>query len=579
MGRAWFRSRWVRFGGAAVGLLVLATVAAPFLIPMDRYRQLLVAAMETATGRQVRIDALSINVLPKLRLHMTGFRVENPAGFPAGDALVARSVDLGIALRPLLARHVHITYIAPAGVQINVLRNAAGRTNIAVAPRTGGAQPSATGPLTLERIGVIDVKDAAAALADASDPRHALYELTGVSAKIRSIDPQATDWLKKLTVTADLNGARLATSLLTKPLLFRTGSFSFENGAGRGSFSLTLDTVSLTGSAAFARVDPLSITFAVSAPAVDLEALAALLRPGSATGLAATASRGLLASGTVSIGKVAFAPFETTKNTAHVELYPSTVRLDRYAFSAYGGTVHGSAAFEGSGNGVQTSATAQAGGINVEQALEALGYGTRKVTGTAQADLHFNTTLAHGPEQALTAAGTFAVRNGTFPSLDVKGKLANVARLVNLNVPSGETSFSSFGGDLQIAHERASSNDLRLVANDLQATIRGSFGFDQTLNYSGTGIVDTLAPGTSTASSTLVASARSLLNDVVQRALGATRVKIPFSLHGTLANPQFSLAGTPQIVTTQSPAQTSAPAVPSVRDLLKSIPGLPQLPL
>lgn len=578
MGVAWFRSRWIRIAGAAALLLAIAVIVAPVLIPMDGYRQLLVTAIESETGRHVRIDRLQISLLPKLRLHVTNVRVENPAGFPAGDTLVARSIDLGIAPRPLLARQLHITYIAPDGVQLNVLRDAKGRTNIGFSATTNGPRDTAGGVLTLERIGAIDVKDADVTFADLPGNGQPSFELTGASGQIRSIDPQTTDWPKRLIVSADLGGARLTTPLLAQPLVFHTGTFSFKNGTGRGAFSLALAGAGLSGTAAFARIDPLSITFALDSPELDLEKLAALVRPGSQTGLTSSASRRVLATGTIAIEKVAFAPFATTHNSAHVQLSTSAVRLDRYSFSTCGGTVRGTALFDGSTSGVRTSGTADARGIDVEQMLAALGFGTGKVTGTAQAELRFATTLAHDPEQALTATGTFAVRNGAFPSIDVKGKLADVARIVSLNVPSGETSFGYFGGDLRIANERAYSNNLRLIASGVQATSRGSFGLDGTLSYAGTGIVDTLAPGQSAGSPAVVASVRLVLNNVVQRTLGATSVKVPFSLRGTLDNPQFALGGTPQVVTT-SGAQPSGPAFPSVRKLLKSIPGLPPLPL
>lgn len=561
MRRPWYRSRGVRAAGIAAFALLLAAVAAPFLIPTDRYRQLLVDAIESATGRQVRIDALRFSVFPKLRLHVTGFYVENPAGFPAGDTLAARSVDLGVALRPLLSRRLDVTYIAPAGVQINVLRTAAGRTNVAIAPQRHGSDRYAAGVLTLERIGTVHVKDAAVTLADLPGAARPALELTGIDAKIRSIDPRARDWLKKITVTADVSGGRLTTLLLTKPLVFRTGEFSFEGGAGRGTFSLALGGASITGRAAIARFDPLAITFAVDSPAIDLDALARLVRPGAETGLATSASRRALATGSITAGKVAFAPFETTRDTAHVELSTRAVRLDRYAFSVCGGTVRGSALFDAGAGGLETSGTAQAAGIDVEQALAAFGLDVRSVSGTAQADLRFSTALTHDPERAFTASGTFAVRNGAFPGLD--------------NLPSGETSFSYFGGDLRIANERVYSNDLRLIESRLQATSRGSFGFDRTLSYTGTGVLSGLAPRFSIGGSALAASLRPILNAVVRRVAGAVSVRIPFALHGTFENPQFALAGTPQLVRTAS-AAPPRPAVrlPSVRDIINLIPGL-----
>jgi len=121
------------------------------------------------------------------------------------------------------------------------------------------------------------------------------------------------------------------------------------------------------------------------------------------------------------------------------------------------------------------------------------------------------------------------VRNGSFPSLAFK---ASPSR--------GDTHFSYFGGDIRIAGERGYSNTLTLVGTDMQATSRGSFGFDQSLQYSGTGVVNALTQATSLMGSPLLASLQPILANVLQQKTGST-LSVPFTLSGTLDNPQFAL--------------------------------------
>jgi uncharacterized protein involved in outer membrane biogenesis len=156
--RPWFESRPALIAAAAVVVLVLAALAAPFLIPVDSYRPLLVWAIEAGTGRQVQIDHLQLYVVPSLRIRIVGFHVQNPPGFPAGDALVAQSIDLAIDARALFARRLDVTDIVPVGVQLKVLRNTTGRSNFAQPVKRTAQGPAQV--FTLEPLNAVKVNDA-----------------------------------------------------------------------------------------------------------------------------------------------------------------------------------------------------------------------------------------------------------------------------------------------------------------------------------------------------------------------------------------------------------------------------------
>jgi hypothetical protein len=539
----------------------------PFLVPIDSYRPILVWAVESATGRDVQIDALKLSLLPSVHITVVNFRMKNPPGFPAGDALTASSIDLGIAPQALLSRRLDITYIAPAGVKVNLLRNAAGGTNFATtAATTTPAQKSA--PIfTLEHVGPVTLKDAEVTFADAlgSALPAPAFSLRGVSGTIGSIDPQAPDWAKKLAIVADLRGAQLALSNVTQPVDFHTGELTIKGGAARSTFSLSVGNVDLAGAAAFAHLDPLSISFAVSGPELDFKTLAAFLNGAHGGAITATKARRLIAHGTVKIAKVIFAPLAASQLKGQLDLYTGSVRLNAWTVSAYGGTVRGNAQLEGTA-GAPIAVTAQAHGLSLPQVLAALGAGSENVTGALDTDFRLTTLLARNPQEALKTTGTFAVRDGSLPSIAFKG----------MTLPSADTRFSYFGGDLRIAGERGYSNQLTLQGSDIQATSHGSFGFDRSLQYSGTGIVNALTQATSLMGSPLLASLKPLLANVLQQNIGAARVSAPFTLRGTLDNPQFALSGTPQLITGGSTSQAAQlPAnVPSIQDLVNLIPGI-----
>lgn len=303
----------------------------------------------------------------------------------------------------------------------------------------------------------------------------------------------------------------------------------------------------------------------MSGPELDFKTLAAFLNGAHGGAITSAKARRLVAHGTVKIAKVIFAPLAASQLRGQLDLYTGSVRLNGWTVSAYGGTVRGNAELDGSA-GAPLAVTAQAHGLNLPQVLAALGASSENVTGTLDTTFRLTTLLARDPQQTLKTTGAFTVRNGSLPSIAFKG----------MTLPSADTHFSSFGGDLRIAGERGFSNQLTLQGSDIQATMRGSFGFDRSLQYSGTGVVNALTQANSLMGSPLLASLKPVLANVLQQNIGAARVSAPFTLRGTLEDPQFALSGTPQIITgggTSRAAQLPT-NVPSIQDLMNLIPGI-----
>lgn len=532
----------MQFGALAVLIVFIVGLAAPFLIPVDAYRPLLVAAIDDATGRQVEIDKLRLHLFPNVRVSLVNFQLKNPAGFPSGDTLSAKSVDLGLNARALLSRRIDVTYIAPSGVVVNVLRKSDGHTNFAFAPRKGsGAGTSSL--LTLERIGRIDVKDAQVTFADAPLGNEPSFSLGGVSVTIGAIDPAQKNWLQQLPITVDLDGGKLQSSLLAQPLEFRTGQLEFKGDGGRGSFTAFISDVDFGGDIAFAHLNPLSIAFALKSPKLDLNSIDRLVKPSGQ--VAKPASRQLLAHGSIDVDRIVYGTLEATNVRGNLSVYTTALALQDASLSAYGGSASGDAVVEPPKSGMPASGTVHVRGMNVRSVLAAIEPAAQGVSGSLDADLRMASLLTRDPESALTASGTFSVRNGTFPSQELRN-------------------FSYLGGDLHIAHERGTSNNLQLSAKGVQATFHGSFGFDQTLSYAGTAIVN----ATSQLETSQQVSA--ILSQTMQRDLGTTRAAVPFVVTGSFSKPQFKMTGTPQLINSTSTKQnTTIPS--SVQNLLKGL--------
>ncbi|HET7714518.1 MAG TPA: AsmA family protein [Bauldia sp.] len=100
--------RKVLIGLAAVVVLIVgALFALPMFIPSETVRAELVARLEEATGRDVRIDGpIDISVLPTASLSAGGVGIAGLTG--EGEAFAVDSVSFGLSLLPLIGGNVEI---------------------------------------------------------------------------------------------------------------------------------------------------------------------------------------------------------------------------------------------------------------------------------------------------------------------------------------------------------------------------------------------------------------------------------------------------------------------------------------
>ncbi|GEM_PF-2370971 len=690
----WYQRWWVRAGAAVLAAGLAAAVAVPWLMPMDRFRPLVVQLLKGATGRDVRMDALRLYVFPSLHIHAQNVRVANPGGFPAGDALAVSALDLGVTLRGLWSRQIEVTRVALTGVRLTVLTAAGGRTNfdLATAGRAaagrGGAAPGAPF-IRVGTVGRITIRDLG--LVSASVDAHTGhivpgFALSGLDADITGVDPTTAGWLRGLRLAAALRHVRLQVAGLTKPIVFESGQLTVENGAAASTFTAALDTLRASGTVKLTALDPPFATFTLRVPALDVDRVAGLMTHEAGSAVAAPQGpRRLLARGVVTVGRLGLAPFEAEQVDGRVSVYsdrlrvdgyrlaayggtvegtaavdyaaaavPATmtararalnlarvaaalapgapvagrldagatitaslgrpqgplvtgggtfsapavtlsplalsqvsgrfslngtrIRIDRYRFAAYGGVAQGAALLDYGAPGLPLSGTVRATGIDVGALARTLAPGTPRITGALDGAFALATALGRDPIAALTGDGVFAVRNGSFPGLDLNnrlGSLTQLAQALHLAAPSGSTRFRYFGGDLRLAGERGISKNLKLDADTLSGTAHGSFGFDRTIDYAGIAVVDTQATGGSPVG-TAMSLAGQALGHALPAAAGITGARVPFSARGRFDNPQFALAGTPQLLRGQ--AGSTPAARPSGPLQLPQLPQLPQVP-
>jgi len=560
---AWHQSKWFRILVVLVGLLVVALLAAPYLLSMDRYRSTIVEQLEKETGRDIEIEKLRLHFLPSLHVQVVNLRVKNPRGFPEGDTVVVESVNIGLAFWPLLKRQVEISSIGIDDVEVHLLRNEQGQTNTGLRRRARPAakKPAGEGPaVEITRVGAVTVSDVKISSGTFWSRERRIYpswEVKGINLEVAGVDLADPQWLRKLVADVDLSTIEVSTPSLKTPLRFADGDIEVKNNAAGGDFTLALGELRADGTVKVADLEKPVADFTLKMEELDVSKVAALAAekpkgggagPGGG-GEGAGGSGKLLARGTVEVGKVIIPPVSAENVKGNVRVYGNRLEVDPFTVDFYGGRTQGTATVDLAQAAMPARVNARVQGVNVAKAVAAASPGAKgKLTGTFESDARLNVPLgAKDLMGALTGDGTFAVRNGTFPGMNLEGTLAGMAKFLQMEVPKGDTKFSYFGGDFRIASQRVHSRNLDLKAETLEASLGGSFGFDQTLSYTGSGLL-TGKPSAEQQQQQKkddnpLGGLRRVFGQVARQTIGQMRV--PFSVTGTFQDPKFLLVGSP----------------------------------
>lgn len=95
--------------GSLLGLLVLAILVVPLLVPIDALKPEIVAQVKSATGRDLRISGpMRLDLFPRLSIEMEDVALSNPKGSRTSDMVDLTKVGLVLELLPLLSGEIVI---------------------------------------------------------------------------------------------------------------------------------------------------------------------------------------------------------------------------------------------------------------------------------------------------------------------------------------------------------------------------------------------------------------------------------------------------------------------------------------
>tara|TARA_R110000868_G_scaffold1844_13_gene14661 strand:+ start:9262 stop:11295 length:2034 start_codon:yes stop_codon:yes gene_type:complete len=132
--------------GSVIGLVIVALLVAPAVIPVDTYKDELLVQVEKATGRKARIDGdFGISLFPTVKFTAGKVSLANAKGGKAATLVSLEKLNVQVAVLPLLSGTVVIDSFVLDKPVISLEIDAQGRPNWAFEPAAAPGKPAAAG--------------------------------------------------------------------------------------------------------------------------------------------------------------------------------------------------------------------------------------------------------------------------------------------------------------------------------------------------------------------------------------------------------------------------------------------------
>jgi hypothetical protein len=536
--------RWLRIAVPVALALLVAVVALQRLVEQSWLRPRAVAALGAATGRPVGISALHLGLLPRPRVVVRGLRIGSQPPFAGVDLLTADALRLAVAVRPLLRGELRVSRLALDQPRLLIADDGHGATNLDFPAATGG---SAGGAPAFAGIDEVTIRDGEVTLATlAPDGRTVVPSL-----RVRHLDARLAGLafdqpLSSWAADADLAGTTLELADVPGPIAATAGMLGLRGGRAEGKFDGRLgDAGAFTGTLLVGDVARPVVTFDLAFRDLDLAALPAV----PFASLPAAAPPGpseLLSSGRLRAERLRLPPYEAGRFAADIAVRSDRVEAKPLTFELYGGAGEAAVTLDQRVVPAKLSARLDVANVDLAALTDAAPATRGALTGTGELKVRLTGALADDVAATLGGSGRFACRNGTLPGIDLGAALLALIRepgTVAAAAFKGTTPYREIAGDLAIRKSRVASERLQMDCDLGTVALAGSLGFDGTLDYRGTAVLERSASGLST----VVDAAAIALGHVVHRRID--RVAVPFAVGGTLDGIKLRPAGVPSVTT------------------------------
>jgi len=189
----------------AVVVIVVLLVAAPFLIPVNKFRPTIEQTASDALGRKVSVGDLSLSLLSG-SLTAKDLSVGDDPKFSPSPFLTAQSLSVGVEVLPLIfSKTLNVTGITIDEPQVTLLRNPAGQWNYSSlgASAKPATKSSSTASASTPEVSVkkLELKDGKIIVGTTTSQKRNTYDHVTVTASDVSINSKFP-----VTVSAELPG-------------------------------------------------------------------------------------------------------------------------------------------------------------------------------------------------------------------------------------------------------------------------------------------------------------------------------------------------------------------------------------
>jgi AsmA protein len=149
--------------GCLVALLIVVLLAVRLFVNPNDYKDRIAQQVKSATGRELTLSGpLRLSVFPWIALELGPASLGNPPGFSTQPFAAVQHIAVRVKLLPLLRKELQIGRIEIDGLDLRLLKNAAGKGNWQDFGGSGSkSQPASTssGSGTLPDLAGLEIKD------------------------------------------------------------------------------------------------------------------------------------------------------------------------------------------------------------------------------------------------------------------------------------------------------------------------------------------------------------------------------------------------------------------------------------
>ena len=512
---------------ALVVIVVAAVIVIPLLVDVDRYRPEVTARLQAQTGKPTQMGHLSLTLFPAIAIRVDDFALGNPNGFPEGEFIKAKRIDVVVDGSALWNRQIVIKSLELEQPEIVLLESAKGHWNFensATSEHIKNASLTSAASFSLGVIAKVTIahgKVSAANLSASGNPEPSFFEAQGISSELEQVDLNAFAGGGQKT-----EGSRQKAEGSTQKITEDTGSGEWQVASDKWQEEKTaeLHNRQLPARLAIRLPWESSVVYAATPPVFP-------------AGLADSSEGPPAAQGTLNADALRFQTYRVSAVKTKVRLYATEVFLDNLVMDLYGGKAKGDMQFNFAAVNPSYRVKAQVSAVDMSKLLadvpSAKGWMSGKMQG--EMDLAGEVIKSPDPLAGMRGTGNINVQNGNLPMLQLNKNLLELAKVGNLGPAKGDPgAFSSIATDLNIAAGRLTSHKINVVGNGVNADGSGSMTLagDGTLDYQGV--------------ASLAAEANQL-NTLLAGLAGGTlangRLTFPFGIGGTLKFPKFIQKG------------------------------------